>query len=264
MTAIVTCKGRLAHLQQSLPTLIAGGLNVVVVDYDCPDRCGDWVEANEPKARVVRVRDRPLFNACEARNLGAALADTAWLAFLDADVCVDAAFNSAVEPLLQPDAYFLPQPRPDELWGAIVLTRADFNAIEGYDEAFEGWGAEDVDIIERLMIARRREGAFPGGLLVPIKHDNALRTRFGPMQSLTLNGQINGFYRTVKNDLLRNGRGLDIVGRRQLYADIRKAFLAPGGVRTFQVPFRDALIPRIDVKVTLRYDLTPQPPRPEQ
>ena len=119
LTAITTCKGRLAHLKETLPTLCAAaGLDVVLVDYDCPEGAGAWAEAAHPDVRVVKVRDRPLFNLSEARNLGAAAADTDWLVFLDADVGVTADFAREVEARLKPQTYFLPDPRPAGLWGA--------------------------------------------------------------------------------------------------------------------------------------------------
>jgi hypothetical protein len=258
LTIITTCKGRLAHLKDSLPAMLASGAHVVLVDYDCPDSAGDWVEANQPEARLVRVRDRPFFNRCEARNLGAAAADGEWLLFLDADVCPPAGFAALLEPLLTPGAYLLPEPRPAELWGAIVVSKADFDAVGGYDEAFEGWGAEDVDLIERLMIAGVEERAFPGAGLRAIHHAPELRARFAPIPDVRTNGRINSLYRVAKNDLARQRFVLDLDGRRRLYADIKAAFLSPNGAATFQIPFRDTTLDDMIIKATLRYDLAPR------
>jgi glycosyltransferase involved in cell wall biosynthesis len=45
--------------------------------------------------------------------------------------------------------------------------RRDFEAINGFDEAYEGWGFEDSDLAVRLLNAgvRRKEGAFATGVL---------------------------------------------------------------------------------------------------
>ena len=87
LTAITTCKGRLSHLKETLPDLArAPDIEVVVVDYDCPDGAADWVRSSGPDVRIVAVEDRPLFSASTARNLGAAAATADWLAFVDADV----------------------------------------------------------------------------------------------------------------------------------------------------------------------------------
>ncbi|MBM4221050.1 MAG: hypothetical protein FJ170_03775, partial [Gammaproteobacteria bacterium] len=73
LSFITTCKGRLQHLMQTLPKMAAQpGTETIVVDYDCPDNSGDWVAANFPAVRVVRVKDQPIFVASRARNLGAA------------------------------------------------------------------------------------------------------------------------------------------------------------------------------------------------
>jgi glycosyltransferase involved in cell wall biosynthesis len=257
LTAITTCKGRLEHLRQSLPTWMAQpDLEVVVVDYDCPDGAADWVRANWPKARVVEVDDRPLFNRSIARNLGAAAASGEWLFFVDADVVAADGFVSSLSGLLKPGVFLLAKPRPPELWGALVVSHADFDAVGGYDEAFEGWGGEDVDIIEQLMFAGVKEAAFPGDGVKSIPHDQATRTRFQELKDVRLSGAINGFYRTVKNDLVRQHVVLDLEGRRKLYADVRRAFAGPGGAQSFQVAFRRTTVSGLTMQAILRYDLS--------
>jgi hypothetical protein len=262
LTAITTCKGRLEHLKATLPALMSGpDLEVVVVDYDCPDGAGDWVRATWPQARVVAVAGRPWFNRSEAKNLGAAAASGDWLVFIDADIIVGDGFMQGVQALLRPGVFLLADPRPAELWGALVVARADFEAIGGYDEAMEDYGSEDVDIIARLMIAGVEESGFPSQTLEVIPHDQAMRTRFHQRTDIDLSASINGFYRTAKNDLIRQGLVLDLEGRRALYADVRRAFAAPGGIQSFQIAFRQTLVPGLTVNATLRYDLTPTPPR---
>ena len=75
LSIVTTCMGRLAQLRQTLGPMLAqdGGVPVVVVDYSCPDGAGDWVEANPPRARLVRVPGRARFNASAARNIGPAM-----------------------------------------------------------------------------------------------------------------------------------------------------------------------------------------------
>ena len=47
------------------------------------------------------------------------------------------------------------------------LWRSDFEKVNGFDEAYEGWGFEDSDLAVRLLNAgvRRKEGAFATGVL---------------------------------------------------------------------------------------------------
>jgi GT2 family glycosyltransferase len=261
LTAIITCKGRLEHLRETLPELMADpDLEVVVVDYDDPDHSGDWVRATWPKARVVSVADRPFFNRSEAKNLGAAAATGDWLFFVDADIHVGAGLTRGVQDLMRPGVFLLPDPRPADLWGALMVSRADFDAIGGYDEAMENYGSEDVDVLARLMIAGLTGVGFPSEGLTAIVHDHALRTRFHQVANLDLTASINGFYLTAKNDLLRQGLVLDLEARRKLHADVARTFVAAGGPRSFQIGFRQTQVPHLTVTASLRYDFTPPKP----
>ncbi len=77
ISVVTTCKGRLEHLRATLPHLMdLPDCEVVVVDYDCPERSGDWVRAEYPSAIVAKVEASPLFNVSHARNVGAAAAST--------------------------------------------------------------------------------------------------------------------------------------------------------------------------------------------
>ena len=52
LTVVMTCKGRLGQLQQSLPLLAAQDrLALIVVDYGCPERAGDWVAVHHPVSK---------------------------------------------------------------------------------------------------------------------------------------------------------------------------------------------------------------------
>lgn len=258
LTAITTCKGRLEHLKETLPELMADPeLEVVVVDYDDPDHSSDWVRANHPGARVVQVATRPWFNRSEAKNLGAAAATGDWLFFIDADIHVGEALTQRVQDLMRPGVFLLPEPRPADLWGVLMVSRADFAAVGGYDEAMENYGSEDVDLLARLMIAGLAEVGFPGQDLVAIVHDHALRTRFHQVANIDLTASINGFYLTAKNDLLRQGVVLDLEARRKLHADVARAFAAAGGPQSFQIGFRRTEVPHLTVTASLRYDFTP-------
>jgi hypothetical protein len=98
-------------------------------------------------------------------------------------------------------------------------------------------------------------------MLESIPHDDATRSRFHEMADIRLNASINGFYRIAKNDLLRQNLPLDLEGRLKLYADIRRAFDAPGGIQSFQIAFRDTFVHNFNIITTLRYDFTPRTPK---
>lgn len=260
LSAITTCKGRLDHLKLTLPHLMAlEGCEVVVVDYDCPDGAGDWVRATYPAATVVRVEDRPFFNLSHARNLGAAAATAPWLLLVDADVVVSPGLIGAVRGLLHPGAYLLPEPRPPQLCGTLLVARPDFEAIGGHDEAFEGWGAEDFDFTMRLDRMGLGVRTFPGELLDSVPHDDALRVRFHEVGDRNLNWLINGLYSAAKRDLINQGLHLDPAQAKDLYAGVRAALRRPGGPAPLNVTLPARKLLGLDLEVSLSYRLT----RPE-
>src|SRR5262249_21189057 len=103
---IISCMGRLADLHQTLGRFVAQpDCSCVVVDYSCPERSGEWVAANYPSVRVVRVEGRAEFQRAEACNLGAAAADAHWLCFTDADIQIAPNFAQAIFPRLEAGCY---------------------------------------------------------------------------------------------------------------------------------------------------------------
>ena len=101
---VMTCKGRLSFLQQSLPKVMeykSPDDEVIVVDYDCPDDSGTWAKAQG--AKIVKLNNAPIFNVCHARNLGANAAhpNTDVLIFLHADHVISQGWIEAVaDPIL--------------------------------------------------------------------------------------------------------------------------------------------------------------------
>jgi glycosyltransferase involved in cell wall biosynthesis len=202
---ITTCMGRLAFLRQTLGAM-AGQTDssCVVVDYSCPEGCGAWVADAYPQVRVVREVGQTTFNLCRARNLGARAADAPWLCFCDADVLPVPSFAAAVAPLLAAGHYYRPDAQDDQgLWGTFLCARADFERVGGYDEVYQGWGEEEVDLYTALGLAGVRPGRFPAALLRHLPHGDAERVRYCDNKDHWFNGAINRLYRLIKFDLMR-------------------------------------------------------------
>jgi glycosyltransferase involved in cell wall biosynthesis len=225
---VTTCKGRLDHLRQSLPIFLAQpGAEVVVVDYDCPQKTRDIVARDFPAARLVAVDDAPVFNLARARNLGAAVAGGEWLAFVDADIILVPDFADRIAGLLAPGRFHhfkITTRETVSAHGSCLVRRADFAAVEGYDEVVDGYGAEDQDFYFRLTLAGLEEETFDFSLIARIiHHDNAARVQFGRHGSLLKHQRVNSAYLLVKNSLLRQlgPTGLSEEQRRQLYRLVR-------------------------------------------
>ncbi|MCP5103037.1 MAG: glycosyltransferase [bacterium] len=98
ISLVTTCKGRLDYLKESLLTWLAidyDNFDIVVVDYDCPDRTENFITRNRERLlknsrasgiHVVKVNNRPVFNLCDARNTGIDFADSELIVMIDADV----------------------------------------------------------------------------------------------------------------------------------------------------------------------------------
>ena len=202
LSYITTCKGRLSHLQQTLPR-VAQQPNVecIVVDYGCPEQCGDWVAANYPGVKVVRVGPTQTFNASRARNAGAAVATAPWLGFFDADILLEPDFSVRVMPELKPGNFYRAHPVTYQTWGSIICQRDDFSRVGGYDECYSGWGGEDDDLVRFLLLQNVQQVGFPAKLLSEIGHSDEMRTQFCEIEDRWLQSRINQLYLAAKTDL---------------------------------------------------------------
>ena len=155
ITAIITCMGRLSHLQQTLPILLQGRTDVCIVDYSCPDRCGDGVEATsgDEDVYVERVEGKTLFHKPEALNRGAARAiernPNTFLLFVDSDTITTPMLWAWLRAAIVP-----PEAVKHFYYVAASEAGRDNTGLlfsGGYEERMRGWGAEDLEIRFRLF-----------------------------------------------------------------------------------------------------------------
>src|SRR5262245_39656126 len=176
---ITTCMGRLAYLKKTLGQVVSQeDSSCVVVDYSCPDRCGEWVEATYPEARVVRVPGEKTFNRSIAANAGSRAADTPWICLHGCDISFDPRFAKQIIPMLRAGYYYCPEPISDPgLCGTFISSRQDFERIGGYDQIYRGWGDEDLDVYCALEYIGLKRNTFPAGWLYHIPHGDDLRVK---------------------------------------------------------------------------------------
>ena len=217
--------GRLGALRQSLPATLAQRGTCILVDYSCPEHCGDWVEASHPRARVVRVPGQGRFNASAARNAGARHADAPWICFVDSDVVLAPEFSDVVAPGLAPGGFYRAFSSDRGLGGTFVCSRADFERVGGYDEIYPCWGEEDNDLYDALQFAGLECRELSEALLRHLAHGDVERTRHYAMTDVVLGHAINRVYRIIKWDVARLNRELlDSPSRRALYEKIAEVF----------------------------------------
>lgn len=205
LSIVVTCKGRLAHLKQSLPKFAAQPYTqTIVVDVACPDRTGDWVANTFPDVQVVRLDEQAHFNIARARNAGLAAAQTTWVAFLDADMLVKPGWIEYYRKQMVAGSFLQFEPvGHSRITGACIVETAQIRAIEGYDEVFEGYGEEDPDLYDRLELnGVRCQVVASAGFEGLIHHDAELRTVFHA-NPFHVSLAINTIYRSLKRRMAR-------------------------------------------------------------
>jgi glycosyltransferase involved in cell wall biosynthesis len=220
---IVTCKGRLMHLKQTLPLFCAlPDTEVILVDYGCPDASGDWAGANFPAVKVVRVDDDPGFNPSRARNIAARRSEADYLFFVDADIKVQPAALDEINAVITPKTYATVDAMElgDDLRGTCVVPRAKFEAAGGYDELLKNYGMEDTELYVRLTDYGLDDAFIPPTGFNVIPHGDELRTRFFANKSVRKLRLIASFYQEYIKVFRRSLRvpQLALEDREQIHA----------------------------------------------
>ena len=249
LSIVVPCKARLDYLKRSLPTFLAQPASeVIVVDYDCPERTRNWVAANFAQVRVVAVTAAPYFNLSRARNLGARAARAAWLVFCDADNLLAPAFAEEMFERVSPGSYLrtLRKTRRGTRTHNVPLAceTATFWSAGGYDDAFQGWGVEDREFIDRLDRMGIREVVGPANLVETLRHGNTERSGFY-QHEIEVSMAINNYYCTIKQRYFdATGRWFTDVQRHATYEAVARAVLVSladrGADASFDIPVVDS------------------------
>jgi glycosyltransferase involved in cell wall biosynthesis len=200
LTIVTTCKGRLAFLKQSLPTMLRTGLPIVVVDYDCPDGTGRYVVDNFKGVTVVSVDNEAAFNLSRARNLGAAAVTAGFIGFFDSDVLLQDGFAGELGQIPLSESVFCVAGE-HELHGQCIVAKSAFEKIGGYDEVMAGWGGEDGDLYLRLQAAGYRRTTLRAGLVTALAHSDSERLRFAGTGNRADSHRLNVTYAAMKRDI---------------------------------------------------------------
>ncbi len=222
---IMTCKGRLEHVRQSLPRIANyEDSEIIFVDSNCPDFSGKWVEDTFKNVKVHYLNDDGEFNLSRARNFGARFAKNNYLCFIDADILIKQNFLDVAISHLKNGYYFTIEINDKingmyGISGTCIINRNDFDIIGGYDECFRGWGGEDKDIYTRLNIKGINHFNLPIDIISNvINHSNEDRIKFYSQKSLELSQTIASVYRFFKIELIKEtGKNLSLNDRNKLY-----------------------------------------------
>ena len=245
---VTTCKGRLEFLKRSLPTFVRQPeTEVVVVDYGCPNGTKDWVAAHFPSVRIGSVTGEPFFNLSHARNVGAKLATAPWLVFCDADNLLADSFASEVSSRLAPNTYLRTLKNapsgPRAAAYPLICETAVHGALGGHDDAFRGWGMEDLDFLHRLRERGAREVLVPSGFVENLPHSEAERSTYYE-HSMEVSAVTNAYYARIKQRHFETvGLWLNDEQRHATYGQIEGAVLAALGQPESDAIFEIGVVP---------------------
>lgn len=238
IACVTTCRGRLAHIKQTLPVNIRDCArdNVVFVLLDYNDQTGlKQYILNEhgddlASGRLVYYHNRTAerFHMAHAKNQAhrcAALEGADILVTLDADNFTGAGFADYIRSqyrdpalsFLYPDFSVLPPKgqrfnphNPTRLGrgfaGRLIIRTRDFFKAGGYNEVFDTWRGEDIDIIARLNRLGFKKAAINSVFLNAIAHGSKIRFSEYPEAQKYENDEIYSVTEHAHDTVVNNGR----------------------------------------------------------
>jgi hypothetical protein len=120
-----------------------------------------------------------------------------YLCFLDADTLVEPGFWEHLFAEARPNRFLVAGKERDgcdvpSMTGLLLVHGKPFTNIQGFDEHFQGWGGEDIELRLRLYMVAGLDFAFvPVSLARPIPHDDSLRSQFYAVRNITISNREN-------------------------------------------------------------------------
>ena len=260
-----TVKNRTEHLKKTLPANLSDNARypnavIVVLDYDDDSGLEEWIAAEMAGAqragRLVVYRYRSggaKFHLSHAKNMAARcgmLEGADILVTLDADNFTGEGFAHAVaaafrEPGLVPGIFLCPNyalikslphgaGRPPRGYaGRLAIWAQTFVKMGGYDERFDTWRGEDIDMNFRLQRAGYAMRYIDNRHLGAINHSAAVRFREYPHAQQYENKSEIDALRARTETVVNMGRGwgCGTVTRH----DARRVDLTPLPTRVFGI-----------------------------
>jgi hypothetical protein len=192
-----TCKGRVQHIEQTLPQNLADNATYpdckfILVDYNSQDHLYRYLQLHHRQALdsgrlVYYYHPAPgPFRMAHAKNMAHRLgiaegADI--LVNLDADNFTGVNFAQYIEERYEGArghflwARMVQGELPRGINGRIVVTKEAFLKVGGYDERFSTWSPDDKDFNLRLRRLGYRGDEIPAQFLNAVTHTDKMRFR---------------------------------------------------------------------------------------
>ena len=191
------CMNRLHHLRETLPINLANNrsypyLEFVLLDYNSSDGLARWVASHLQEhlesGRLIyyRTNEPQYFHRSHSRNMVFKLASGDIVCNIDADNFTGENFAHYVNEqfAFNPNAFVAADTSNRhyfirDVCGRICFWKKDFERTGGFDERMEGYGDEDIDLINRLKLLGRQETVIlDHKFLKAIQHSDLERVRY--------------------------------------------------------------------------------------
>jgi glycosyltransferase involved in cell wall biosynthesis len=206
ISVVIQCKGRKDHVLRSIENLRNDLPNIIVVDYNCPDRTAALVSREYPEIVCVKESTEAYYNASKARNLGLGKVKTPLVFFKDADILPSPSFVRRINSIdFEREFVLMGSKRAFGANGSVVTSTSAARKIGGYDEFFYGYGQQDIDFFERLKMIGLEPRYITGEPQEILSHSVTQRTQYHPYprNEALVRNRIYGY---IKRDLMSLGR----------------------------------------------------------
>lgn len=205
LAVIIPVRDRERHLQQLVPVL------------------QDFLTQQHIKHEIVVIEqaDNKLFNKGKLLNIGAKLLlnKCDYFCFHDVDMVPDKAQYAYINyPVLLANSVsqFDADPaKPSKIWhhhatyfgGVILFGREDFQRINGFSNAYWGWGCEDDDLFMRCLLSGLTPLAYNSGRFISLPHKKTITKITDGDKYYQINKK---YYKKVRRDMMdSNADGLN-------------------------------------------------------
>jgi hypothetical protein len=161
-----------------------GNVEFVVLDYNSQDGLEDWIRAegrqylNSGDLKFFRNPEPQVFKRSHSRNMCFRLATGDIICNVDADNFIGKDFSLYVNNVFntEKNIFLSGEGSKRDTIGRFCILKDDFINIKGYNEAFAGYGFEDLELYKRLMIHGKTQINIPAfRFLSAIHHEHQER-----------------------------------------------------------------------------------------
>jgi len=193
VSLVAVCMNRHSTLEKALPSWLSvkGVEEVVVVDWSSSPPLEDKLRGtSDPRLKVVRVENEPKWVLSRAFNLGLTMATRERILRVDCDYelhpdimaghPLDGAQDQPLSQFYAGNWRNAKNENQIHLNGIVIVRRADFWKVLGYDERIQTYGWDDEDLYTRLeQFAGLTRMNISYDYVAHIQHDDTARAQSG-------------------------------------------------------------------------------------